>query len=191
VTCPSPPPAFVLNQPGAQVAAAVTDATSGPVNATEHGSADTSSVGAKNVQITGHDIAGNSYTTPAPGCAYTVGFNFDGFFAPIDRPTTMNVSKAGQALPLKWRLTDAGGNPVLNLASAVVSVTGVSCALGTTTDLVEEVAAGSSGLQNLGDGNYQINWKSPTSYAGSCKTLNLNLGEGTTRTNLAYISFKK
>lgn len=30
-----------------------------------------------------------------------------GELAPIDRPTTMNVSKAGQAIPLKWRPTDA------------------------------------------------------------------------------------
>jgi len=37
----------------------------------------------------------------------------------------------------------------------------------------------------------QINWKTPTSYAGSCKSLNLNLGEGAPRTALAYISFKK
>ena len=136
------------------------------------------------------DNVGNVATTVTH--TYTVGYNFSGFFAPIDRPNTMNVSKAGQAIPLKWRLTDAGGSPVTNLANATVSVSTVSCALGTTDDLIEEVAAGSSGLQNLGDGYYQINWKSPTSYAGSCKTVNLSLaGEVSPRTNLALISFKK
>ena len=44
------------------------------------------------------------------------------------------------------------------------------------------VAAGASGLQNLGDGNYQLNWKSPTSYAGSCKRLRLDLGDGSSHT---------
>jgi hypothetical protein len=44
---------------------------------------------------------------------------------------------------------------------------------------VAEQAAGNSGLQNLGDGYYQYNWKSPASYAKSCKTLQLDLGEGT------------
>ena len=34
-----------------------------------------------------------------------VKYNFIGFSAPVDRPNTMNVSKAGQAIPLKWRLT--------------------------------------------------------------------------------------
>jgi len=152
------------------------------------GSVDASSVGEKTVNLIAYDYVGHG---AAKSCKYYVQYAFDGLFAPIDRPTTMNISKAGQAIPLKWRLTDAGGNPITNLASVIVTVTGVSCALGTSTDLVEEVASGSSGLQNLGDGNYQFNWKSPTSYAGSCKSLNLNLGEGTVRTGLAYISFKK
>jgi hypothetical protein len=42
----------------------------------------------------------------------------------------------------------------------------------------EEFAAGGSGLQNLGGGYYQLNWKTPKSYAGSCKTLKLELGVG-------------
>lgn len=186
VTCSSA--AFILNQPGAQVSATVADALSGPVNATEQASADTSTVGPKSVEITGSDLAGNSTTKT---CAYTVGYNFTGLFAPIDRPNAMNVSKAGQAIPLKWRLTDYFGNPVTDLTSAVVKVSGISCTLGTTSDFVEETAPGSSGLQNLGDGYYQFNWKTPTSYAGSCKSLHLDLGEGGVRMDLAYITFKK
>lgn len=54
----------------------------------------------------------------------------------------------------------------------------LSCLLGTTTDLVEEYATGASGLQNLGNGYYQFNWKTPKSYAHSCKTVSLNLGDG-------------
>ena len=189
VTCQSPAPAFILNQPGAQVSASVTDATSLPVNMTEYGSADTSSAGSKSVSITGADNAGN---TNSASCSYTVGFNFTGLFAPIDRPNAMNVSKAGQAIPLKWRLTDYFGNPVTTLTSVTASVSSISCSYGSgTLDELEEYAAGSSGLQNLGDGYYQFNWKTPTSYAGSCKQVNLNLGEGTVRTNLALISFKK
>ena len=34
------------------------------------------------------------------------------------------------------------------------------------------------GLQNLGDGYYQFDWKTPKSYAKSCKTLRLDLAEG-------------
>ena len=38
----------------------------------------------------------------------------------------------------------------------------------------------SSGLQNQGNSNYQLNWQSPKSYAGSCKTLHLNVHDGVT-----------
>jgi hypothetical protein len=65
----------------------------------------------------------------------------------------------------------------------------LTCPAGTTTDTIEEYAAGNSGLQNLGDGYYQWNWKSPSNYANSCKTLKLNLGEGFEHT--ALFQFKK
>ena len=50
-----------------------------------------------------------------------------------------------------------------------------------TVDALEEVAPGKEGLKNLGSGHYQLTWKSPSTYAGSCKTLKLDLGEGITR----------
>jgi hypothetical protein len=186
VTCNAA--SFTLNQPGAEVSAAVTDFLSGPLNATESASADTSSVGLKHVSITGYDVAGNSTTV---SCAYTVGYNFDGLYAPVNRPNTLNVSKAGQAIPLKWMLTDWYGLPVTTLSAVTVKATGIACDLGSTTDQIEEYAAGSSGLQNLGGGYYQYNWKTPTSYAKSCKTIGLDLDEGFTRSGLALFSFAK
>jgi hypothetical protein len=89
------------------------------------------------------------------------------------------VAKAGQAIPLRWRLTDATGAPVTTLAAASVRTAGVACALGGVADRVEaDAAAGGSGLQNLGDGHYQLNWKTPPALARSCQTLRLDLGEG-------------
>jgi hypothetical protein len=124
-------------------------------------------------------------------CGYSVVYGFSGFAAPVDRPNTLNVSKAGQAIPLKWRLTDASGAGITTLTSVSVIASSVGCTSGTTDDLLEEYAAGSSGLQNLGDGYYQFNWKTPTTYANSCKTIGLNLGEGSIRAELALFSFKK
>lgn len=60
----------------------------------------------------------------------------------------------------------------------------LDCSIGTSPDLLEETTPGESGLQNLGGGDYQLNWKSPSSYAGSCKTLRLDLGEGLVHTAL-------
>ena len=81
--------------------------------------------------------------------------------APVDNPPAFNVANAGQAVPLNWQIIDANGVPVTDLSSVKVSVTTLACDLGTTPDLAEETAAGKSGLQNLGDGYYQFNWKTP------------------------------
>ena len=123
-----------------------------------------------------------------------VKYNFDGFYAPVDRPNTMNVSKAGQAIPLKWRLTDANGAPVSDVVAVTIRAKDQGCATGTTTDLLEEYASGASGLQNHGDGRYQFNWKTPSTYVGSCKSIELVFGTG----GLSYVdgphaffSFKK
>jgi hypothetical protein len=70
-----------------------------------------------------------------------------------------------------------------------VSVANYSCGLSETQDQVEEYASGGSGLQNLGNGYYQFNWKTPKNYANSCKTMHLDLGEGITHT--ALFSFTK
>jgi hypothetical protein len=118
-----------------------------------------------------------------------VGYNFEGFAAPVDSAPTLNIAKAGRVIPLKWRLTDASGSPVTDLASASVTVASLECSSGTTSDAIEEFAASGSGLQNPGDGYYQLNWKTPKSYAGSCKTLKLDLGEGVGQEHTALFQF--
>lgn len=116
--------------------------------------------------------------TPTPTPTPVVTFTFDGFYAPVDNPPVMNIAKAGQTIPLKWHVTDQNGDPVTNITSVEVKVTTLLCNTETTPDQLEEYAAGDSGLQNLGDGYYQFNWKTPRSYAKSCKTLKLDLGDG-------------
>jgi hypothetical protein len=110
-----------------------------------------------------------------------VQYAFAGFDSPVDNAPVLNVAKAGQAIPLKWRIVDATGAPVTNLTSVTVTVKTLSCSAGTTPDQLEEYATGSSGLQNLGNGYYQFNWKTPKAYANSCKTMHLDMGEGITR----------
>jgi hypothetical protein len=146
---------------------------------------DTSTVGSKSVACTATDNAGNSASA---GATYDVSYNFVGFSSPVDNNGILNVAKAGSAIPLKWRLLDANGAAVTNLGSVKVTAASLSCPLGATADLLEEVAAGASGLQNLGDGYYQFNWKTPTTYAKSCKAMNLDLGEGSARTALFQFS---
>jgi hypothetical protein len=137
--------------------------------------------------------AGNtSFEGSSSSLSQQVKYNFEGLFAPVDRPNAMNVSKAGQGIPLKWRLTDFYGAPVLDFAPTAlgVAVSGLQCTVSTDLDQIEEYA-GNSGLQNQGDGYYQLNWKTPVGYANTCKSIGLNLGEGAPRGPLAYFHFKK
>ncbi len=148
-------------------------------------------IGAKTIQVKVTDDDGG-YAVQTHNIL--VKYNFDGFYAPVDRPNTMNVSKAGQAIPLKWRLTDANGVAVSNVVAVTIRAKDLACAAGATTDLMEEYASGASGLQNQGDGRYQFNWKTPTTYASSCKTVELVFGTGGLSYvdgPHAYFSFKK
>ncbi|HET6341471.1 MAG TPA: PxKF domain-containing protein [Gemmatimonadota bacterium] len=184
ISCQVPGPSFTLNQTPANVNATAGDGGSGPATQNVSAAANTSSVGIHQVGLSATDAVGN---TGNKNCGYSVLYAFSGFYQPVDNIPTMNVAKAGQAVPLKWRLQDFFGAPVLNLSLADVEVKTLNCSNGEGTDQVEQYT-GASGLQNLGDGYYQYNWKSPKGYAGACKSLNLNLGEGTTHN--AFFQFK-
>jgi hypothetical protein len=175
-------PTFLLHQTAAQVAADVTDAPSGPVRARELLAVDTGTVGDQTATVTGTDNAGR---VGSDACDYRVVYGFSGFRSPVNgAPDVVNVVKAGKVVPLKWALADAAGVPFASLAAASVSTVSHSCA--TTTgglqDPVEEQATGGSGLQNAGDGSYQFNWRVPAGYAGSCRTVRLDLGDDLLRT---------
>ena len=105
-------------------------------------------------------------------------WDFVGFVAPVDNLPTPNRMKAGRAVPLRWSLFRADGTPVLDLTNASLSSSKFECANGGIVDQIEEVASGSSSLMNLGGGRYQINWKSSAAYAGTCRTLHLDIGDG-------------
>lgn len=149
----------------------------GEAKATETGSGSyaVANLGSTPITVTKDGISG----TVAPNTTQSVTtWRFDGFAQPIDNLPTNNSVKAGQAIPVKWRVLDRAGVPVTNLATATITATSLSCSLGSTVDNLEEIAAGASGLQNLGNGYYQLNWKSPKTYASSCKTLHLAIGDG-------------
>lgn len=135
---------------------------------------DTASVGSKSFTVNAEDNAGN---TASASVSYSVQADFAGFQQPIDN-SALNVAKAGETVPVKWRIVDANGAPVTSWPTATITATSLSCSLGSTPDQIEEYAAGASGLQNLGGGYYQFNWATPKSYASSCKTLHLALGDG-------------
>ena len=110
-----------------------------------------------------------------------------GFFAPLNMGVS-NTAKAGQAIPVKWRLVDGSGAPVADPGSFIsLTSTATAGGCGGAADAVETYA-GSSGLQYLGDGYWQYNWKTPRDYAGQCRTMVLALKGNLTLA--AQFSFK-
>ena len=189
LTCPANP--VILNSPTAAAHWTATDGGSGVTPAGDVALV-TSSIGSHEANVTVQDGVGNSSTD---SCDYMVAYTFAGFFAPVDRPNTMNVSKAGQAIPLKWRLTDALNRPITDLTGVTVKAVGMNCDGSGSLDPIEEYAtASTSGLLNLGDGNYQYNWKTATNFAGTCKSISLVFGSGAisyVEGPRAFFSFKK
>lgn len=105
-----------------------------------------------------------------------------GFFAPVDMGDVLNVAQAGRVVPLKWRIVDADGVPVSDPDSFVkIGSSRFSCpgSVGTVEDGVENYV-GNSGMRYLGDGYWQFNWATLKSYAGQCRTVTLELSDGTT-----------
>lgn len=136
-------------------------------------------IGSNEVFVRGTDAKGNMTTSPT--CTtFLVTYQFDGFYQPIDS-TLVNSAKAGQAVPGKWRLTDANGVAIDNPGSfAGFYSYSVDCETftGNSSDAVEEYSTGNSGLQYKGDGNWQYNWKTPKSYAETCHAMYVEFDSG-------------
>jgi hypothetical protein len=148
-------------------------------------------VGVGTCTIAANQAGNDAYSAATPVTqTVKVDYRYDGFLGSVKNGDVMNVAKTGQAIPLQWRLTDASGAPITTLASVTITIADLKCTLGTSGDQIAEQAAGGSGLQNLGNGYYQYNWKAPASYAKSCKLLQLDLGEGS-GVRAAQFSFSK
>ena len=115
-------------------------------------------------------------TSAAPGFQpnlQTSCFTFNGFFQPVDM-NAVNNAKAGQGIPVKWQLLDVNGLPISDPASFVKLFSySVSCGdfTGNAMDAIEEYVSGASGLQYQTDGYWQFNWKTPKSYANTCRAM--------------------
>jgi hypothetical protein len=118
----------------------------------------------------------------------TTGIGFVGWQLPVVN-SDLNRVKAGSTRPLLFQFFDSLGNPVLNLSYCSsftgtvcndggvgapwinISSFGISCPNGApinpSTDTTVS-SSGSSGFQNNGGGNYQLNWKTQKGWAGSC-----------------------
>jgi hypothetical protein len=118
-------------------------------------------------------------------------FSFFGFEQPIDNEPVVNYAKGNSSIPVKWRILDVDGTPIsdpVSFASLTSYTVPCDSFAGEPVDVLEEKATGQSGLQYLGDGYWQFNWKTSRSYSGSCRIMVLQLADGSE--HIAFFSFK-
>lgn len=136
-----------------------------------------------------HTFSANALVNLGPGgsasATYSVvqNFVFVGFQPPVNNPPALNVAKGGQAIPVGFQVLDSNNNLITSMTMPPVSIVDVQESCSNLDSLMlatlaDATASGSSGFQNLGGGFYQFNWKTSKAWAGTCRQLQVNLGDG-------------
>jgi hypothetical protein len=114
-----------------------------------------------------HDIFAQTFTLPPE----QPGYNFTGFFQPVDNLPTLNVASAGSAIPVKFSL---GGNQGLAIfAPGYPASSPIQCDANEPGTTIEEtVNAGNSGVSyDATTGQYSYVWKTQRSWNRTCRLL--------------------
>jgi len=137
---------------------------------------DTSSVGIQDFLVHTTDNVGNQSSRLV---GYEVIYAFGGYLRPVDKPSTVNVVKAGSAIPVKFSLGDDYGLDIL--AEGYPHSEMVPNDPNALVDNIEvTVSAGSSGLSyDAATEQYTYVWKSSKEWAGTSRQLVLKLEDGT------------
>ena len=171
--------------------ASATDLVDGsrPVSCTP-ASGSTFQVGTTTVNCSATDL----HTNTANGSfTVTVNYNWTGFFSPVDNPTSTsfnwNSAKAGQSIPLKFRLS---GNQGLSVLDGAPKVTPVACPNASIPlDAIEEYAVtANNGLTyDATADQYNYVWKTQSTYVNKCYKFDMLLKDGSHHE--AYFKFLK
>ena len=107
-----------------------------------------------------------------------LGYTFTGFFQPVDNLPTVNLTKSGSAIPIRFSL---GGNQGLNiLAAGYPSSIAVACNTSQPAGQIEETvnAGGSSLSYDPTLDQYTYVWKTSKSWAGTCRVFIMRFDDG-------------
>jgi hypothetical protein len=137
---------------------------------------DVSTPGEQTIQApTMIDAAGNE--TPGATCSYFVNAvapTISAFEPPVNMDA-VNVAKAGRTIPFTFTV-ERGGVPVTGLTSATARVSRYACDTDEPTDTLDlATTAGSSGLIDLGGGEYQYNLQTSKSWSSACFHLGVSI----------------
>ncbi len=126
--------------------------------------------------ISANDAVGNSAT--ANLFTYNVSYAFLGFLT-LQQPPLTNPLKAGKATAILFDVQDGKPRPITGLKLAPAGAVTVAAFSSTNCSGVNPTTVAFNGtLSGLPLGAYSLNWTPPSTLAGKCVTLTVNLGDG-------------
>jgi hypothetical protein len=140
-------------------------------------------VGPTTVTVTATDAHTNSASATF---TVTVLYNFTGFFSPVSNLPVVNNVNAGRSIPLKFSLSGNKGLGIFPDGSPASQQ--IACDTSAPlADLEGTDTPGGSTLTYSPD-QYHYNWKTESSWVGTCRQLVVTLNDGSTHT--AKFKFK-
>jgi len=112
-------------------------------------------------------------------CSFTVTvlYNFTGFFSPVSNPPIVNNVNAGRSIPLKFSLS---GNKGLDIfAVGYPASQEVACNSSAPLSELEGTETPGGSTLTYSPDQYHYNWKTESSWAGTCRQLVVKLNDGT------------
>jgi hypothetical protein len=105
-------------------------------------------------------------------------YDFAGFFQPVAAAPAISEVKAGRAVPMKFSLGGDFGLSVIQ--TGFPTSVRVECPANTPISVVEATSTAGAGWLSYDAGSQRYNyvWKTEDSWAGTCRTFDMTLNDG-------------
>jgi hypothetical protein len=145
------------------------------------GSTTWTSAGTYTVRVTATDDDGASSSATRTVTVTSSQWPFTGFFAPVSNPPKVNVVQPGSTVPVKFSLGGNRGTAIF--ATGSPASYSHPCSGSGPVGALEPIPASSLKLTyDAKSKRYQFNWKTSKNWAGTCRTLAVQLADGSVHT---------
>jgi probable HAF family extracellular repeat protein len=133
------------------------------------------------------NIVGYGYNPDGQQHAFLLTPYFDGFYQPVDNIPTLNKTRAGKTIPIRFSLGRDQGLDIF--ATGYPKSETIPCNSTTPVDAIEEIASGKHGLfYNARTDRYEYEWATSSTWRG-CRQFVMKLKDGSVQR--ANFSFSK
>jgi probable HAF family extracellular repeat protein len=131
------------------------------------------------------NIVGYGYNPDGQQHAFLLTPYFDGFYQPVDNIPTLNKTRAGKTIPIRFSLGRDQGLDIF--ATGYPKSETIPCNSTTPVDAIEETASGKHGLfYNARTDRYEYEWETSSTWRG-CRQFVMKLKDGSVqRANFSF-----